>query len=115
MPGDSQIHKIQLKIEDFIPGTTNYKRWIQRLEGAFTISGITGEERVPFLLHYLGSAAYEIMCNNYDITKNVYTEKYEDLTKKAEALFEPIVLEIAENFKFNCRRRRYTGLRNSVK
>ena len=95
---------LQLKIDSFTPGVTQFNRWFQRLEGAFTISAIKDEARVPYFLHYLGSKAFDILSDNYEAGKDLYKENYAALTKKAKDLFEPVVLEIAENFKFNHRK-----------
>ena len=98
--------KLQLKIDSFSPNVTQFSRWFSRLEGAFLISEIEGEARVPYFLHYLGEKGFDILSDNYELAteKTLYTEKYEALVKKAKELFEPVVLEIAENFKFNHRR-----------
>jgi len=39
-------------MENFNPEVTTWRRWLQWLQGAFTIFRITGNAQVPYLLHY---------------------------------------------------------------
>lgn len=53
-------------IENFNPEVTTWRSWLQRLQGAFTIFRITGNARVPYLLHYVGPSAFDILCDRLD-------------------------------------------------
>lgn len=92
-----------LHIDKFDPTQFKWKRWLQQLEGAFVISKIEGEARLPYLLHFIGTKNFSTLCDYMD-DADLYTQKYTDVTDKLKDLFEPEVIEIAENFKFNSRK-----------
>ncbi|XP_023246922.1 uncharacterized protein LOC106642194 [Copidosoma floridanum] len=93
----------QLQIQPFTPGVSTWSRWVQRLEGAFSIMKIQETEKVPNILHYIGEAAYNKLCDTYG-SDDPYTKTYVEIKNKLKELYEPVALEIAEVFKFNCRR-----------
>lgn len=90
-------------IEAFDPATTTWKRWVQRLQGAFLIFGIEQEARVPFLLHYVGPTAFDVLCDRLD-PDDPFSQSYEALVQKLEEFYEPTPLEIAENYRFHQRK-----------
>lgn len=90
-------------IENFNPEVTTWRRWLQRLQGAFTIFGITGNARVPYLLHYVGPSAFDVLCDRLD-PDDPFAQSFEVLSDKLEEFYDPAPLEIAENFKFHQRR-----------
>lgn len=92
-----------LTIEAFDAGVTTWRRWLQRLQGAFIIFKIQGEDRVPYLLHYVGAAAFDILCDRLD-PDDPFRQNFERLTSILEEYYEPPPLEIAENFRFHQRR-----------
>ena len=63
----------------------------------------TGEDRVRYLLQYLGSQNYAKFYDLNDDIK-VYELKYDTLKGKLEDLYEVKVVEIAECYKFQCRK-----------
>ncbi|KAG5875968.1 hypothetical protein JTB14_017145 [Gonioctena quinquepunctata] len=50
-------------IESFDPRTMEYRKWFQRLERAFTVFEVWEEVRVSYLLRYIGSKSFEILCD----------------------------------------------------
>lgn len=90
-------------IEVFDQETMSWKRWLQRLKGAFSIFNISGNARVPYLLHYVGATAFGILCDRLD-PEDPFSQSFEQLTKKLEEYYDPLSLEIAENFKFHPRK-----------
>lgn len=60
---------------------------------------ITGNIRVPYLLHYVGPR-FKILCDRLDPAEP-FSQPYETLTAKLEEFYDPAPLEIAENFKFH--------------
>lgn len=91
-------------VETFDPDTMLWKRWHQQCEGAFLIMNITKDkEKVPYLLHYLGQKVFAKLCDYMD-DEDVYKKDYSVLVKKLKELYEPKVIEIAECFKFQCRK-----------
>lgn len=57
----------------------------------------------PYLLHYVGPSAFDILCDRLD-PADPFVQEYETLTAKLEEFYDPAPLEIAENFKFHQRR-----------
>ncbi|CAG9817611.1 unnamed protein product [Phaedon cochleariae] len=76
-----------------------FRRWLQRLEGAFTVFKVTEDLRVPYLLHYIGSKSFEIICDKVS-PEDPYQKSFNELIEKMEQFYSPKPLEIAENFRF---------------
>lgn len=95
----------QVHIQAFTPSTSIWDRWIQRLQGAFTIMRIQDKDKVPHLLHYVGEEAFNNLCDHFG-ADDPYTKAYDVLVNKLKELYAPASLEIAENFKFNCRKQK---------
>ena len=90
-------------IEAFDPASTTWKRWEQRLQGAFLIFGIKDNARVPYLLHYVGPSAFDVLCDRLDPV-DPFSQSYDVLLQKLQEFYEPSPLEIAENYKFHQRK-----------
>lgn len=100
--GDGNDGRLQnvLQVEKFEPTTQSWKRWRQRLEGAFYLFKITDEkEKTAYLLHYIGVKPFEILCDRLE-PENPYTKSYAELCGKIEEFYVPEPLEIAEIFTF---------------
>lgn len=92
-----------LTIKAFDAEKTTCRRWLQRLQGAFMIFKIRGNDRVPYLLHYVGAAAFDILCDRLD-SEDPFCQTFERLTSTLEDFYDPPPLEIAENFRFHQQR-----------
>lgn len=92
-----------LTIEPFDAGNTTWRRWLQRLQGAFMIFKIQDEERVSYLLHYVEPAAFDILCDRLD-PGDPFRQIFESLTSILEEYNDSPPLEIAENFRFHQQR-----------
>lgn len=90
-------------IEAFDPSTTTWKRWVQRLQGAFLIFGIKDDARVPYLLHYVGASAFDVLCDRLD-PADPFVQPYDTLVLKLEEFYASTPLEIAENYRFHQRK-----------
>ena len=77
-----------IQLEKFEKKTMSFKRWYQQLEGAFLIMGTKETDKVPILLHYIGTNSYSKLCDYMDDV-NLYTQKFKALKKKLFELFEP--------------------------
>ncbi|KAK9730808.1 hypothetical protein QE152_g14168 [Popillia japonica] len=64
--------------------TTQWGRWIDRLEDAFEIFNITEERRVFYLLHYMGNEAYNIVCDELAPVQP-RTKSYDELIEKIQS------------------------------
>ncbi|XP_029163050.1 uncharacterized protein K02A2.6-like [Nylanderia fulva] len=92
-----------LAIEAFDSANTTWKRWLQRLQGAFMIFGIKDQARVPYLLHYVGPTAFDMLSDRLDPV-DPFTGRYDDLVRCLQEYYAPAPLEIAENFTFHQRK-----------
>jgi len=92
-----------LAIEAFDPANTTWRRWLQRLQGAFLIFGIKEQARVPYLLHYVGPTAFDMLSDRLDPV-DPFTGQYDDLVQILQEYYAPAPLEIAENFTFHQRK-----------
>lgn len=104
-PGSSLVPPsfTKVQIENFDPSTQTWKLWLQRLEGSFKIFKIAdGEEKVAYLLHYIGVEAFGILGDHLD-PDDPYSKSFEELCKKLEEFYAPEPLEIAEIFTFRKR------------
>lgn len=90
-------------IEAFDPSVTTWRRWLQRLQGAFLIFGIKDDARVLYILHYVGASAFDVLCDRLD-PADPFTQQYEVLVQNLEEFYAPEPLEIAENYRFHQRK-----------
>jgi len=92
-----------MQIENFDPTTQTWKRWLQRLEGSFKVFKITAEEeKVAYLLHYIGVEAFGILCDRLD-PDDPYEKTFGELCRKLEEFYAPEPLEIAEIYTYRKR------------
>ncbi|XP_046142815.1 uncharacterized protein K02A2.6-like [Osmia bicornis bicornis] len=91
-------------IEPFEP-SMNWERWVRRLEGVFKLFKVEDDNKVPYLLHYIGASAFDVISNKC-APDDPYTCTYRDLVEKLRQFYAPAPLEIAENFRFHQRRQK---------
>ncbi|XP_011883709.1 PREDICTED: uncharacterized protein LOC105570867 [Vollenhovia emeryi] len=90
-------------IEPFDTALGLFSRWLMRLEGAFKIFSITEEARVPYLLHYVGAVAFNILSDRLS-PQNPQDTGYDELTRILKEFYDPVTLEIAEVYKLHQRK-----------
>ncbi|KMQ93024.1 hypothetical protein RF55_6914 [Lasius niger] len=90
-------------IEFFDPEITTLQRWLQRLEGAFAICGINGTAKTAYLIHYMGAAAFDTVCDRLS-EEDPFQATFEAIKAILYDIYQPEPLEIAENFKFHQRK-----------
>ncbi|XP_031353843.1 uncharacterized protein LOC116178478 [Photinus pyralis] len=87
--------------------TKNFDRWLMRLESAFSVFGVPRNKQAPYLLHYMGPDAYDVLCDK--LSPEVPVQKtYEELVNYMKTHYNPEPLEIAEIFRF-LQRRQHEG------
>ena len=89
-------------IEPFDEAKNNWCRWLKRLEGAFKIFKIQGDEKLQYLLHYMGPDAYDILCDKTSPAEPD-SKTYKEIIEIMKSHWSPEPLEIAENFRFRKR------------
>ncbi|KAG5877587.1 hypothetical protein JTB14_027189 [Gonioctena quinquepunctata] len=80
--------RTSFNMEPFYPSTMDFRRWLQRLEGAFTVFKVTEELRVPHSLHYIGSKSFEILCDEVS-PEEPYKKTFIEFTEKMEQYSTP--------------------------
>ncbi|XP_055614238.1 uncharacterized protein K02A2.6-like [Uranotaenia lowii] len=88
--------------EPFNAATSNFDRWVERLQISFRIFKVQQEDRRDYLLHYMGSATYDVLCNKLK-TEATHTKTYEEIVDILMEHYSPQPLEIMECFKFQSR------------
>ncbi|XP_061510325.1 uncharacterized protein LOC133392798 [Anopheles gambiae] len=85
--------------EPFDPTNCKFQRWLERLQIAFKIHRVSEEDKRDYLLHYMGGATYDVLCNKL---KNAepQTKTFQEIVSILQEHFNPNPLEILENFKF---------------
>jgi len=104
-PGPLNLANTQsvIQIENFDPAKQTWKRWLQRLQGSFKVFKITvDEEKVVYLLHYIGVEAFGVLCDRLD-PEDPYAKSFEELCNKLGEFYAPEPLEIAEIYTFRKR------------
>ncbi|XP_029164216.1 uncharacterized protein LOC114935532 [Nylanderia fulva] len=97
------VSRDTINVDFFDPKQQTFRRWLQRLEGAFRVFKIQGEqEKVAYLLHFLGVEAFGILCDRLD-PQDPYLLPYDNLLNKLKEYYAPEPLEIAEIFVFRKR------------
>ncbi|XP_046145704.1 uncharacterized protein K02A2.6-like [Osmia bicornis bicornis] len=90
-------------IDTFDPAVTNWKRWLQRFEGAVTVFKVPDDQKVAYLLHFIGPVAFDMICDKLS-PADPYKQTYANITAKLEDFYAPTPLEIAENYRFHLRK-----------
>ncbi|XP_076397932.1 uncharacterized protein LOC143266214 [Megachile rotundata] len=85
-------------IEPFDPADMPWTRWLQRLEGAFRIFKIQEEDKVPYMLHYLGAKTFNVLADRL-APADPYELTYREIKEKLKEFYEPKPLVVAENYK----------------
>jgi hypothetical protein len=75
--------------------------WLERLENAFKIFGISEEaDKIALILHCIGQDAYHTLSNKV-LPDKLSGKKYEDIKTAMKEINEPDTLEVVECFKFH--------------
>ncbi|XP_072389574.1 uncharacterized protein [Diabrotica undecimpunctata] len=99
----TQVSTFQFSVESFNQSATKWSRWVKRLEGAYKVFKIPDEMRLPYLLHYMGSEAYDTLGDK--LAPEVPEDKsYDDIVNLMDNFYNPAPLEIAEIFRFQSKR-----------
>jgi len=92
-----------IQIDNFDPAKQTWKRWLQRLQGSFKVFKITtDEEKVVYLLHYIGVEAFGVLCDRLDPV-DPYAKSFGELCNNLGEFYAPEPLEIAEIYTFRKR------------
>ncbi|XP_055908516.1 uncharacterized protein K02A2.6-like [Eupeodes corollae] len=80
-----------------------WSRWVDRFETAIGLFDHPIEKKVKLLLHYMGSEAYNVLCDKVSPDKPS-TKSYDDIIKTLSEFFDPTPNEILENYRFHLRK-----------
>ncbi|XP_071580835.1 uncharacterized protein [Temnothorax nylanderi] len=104
--GDAAVRKsipTTLEIERFDPTKGPWTPWLLQFEGAMKIFNIENKARVPYLLHYVGSAPFAVLYNRLS-PDNPYEARYDVIKKTLQEFYEPKPQPVAENYKLMTRK-----------
>lgn len=93
------------RIDIFDPATTEWKRWLQRFAAAIKIFKVPEDQKVLYLLHFIGSTAFDVICNRL-APADLYTATFDTISTSLGEFYAPEPLEIAENFRFYQRKQK---------
>ncbi|XP_055589292.1 uncharacterized protein K02A2.6-like [Uranotaenia lowii] len=94
---------VTFSFEPFNPAAGKFDRWLDRLQISFRIYKVANVNKRDYLLHYMGGAAYEILCNKL-MDEPPLEKSYDQIVTILKNHFTPAPLEILENFKFQSRK-----------
>lgn len=78
-------------------------RWVKRLESAFVVFNVPDNLHKHYLLHYMGTECYDILCNQVAPSEPQDLD-YKVIVEKLRDYYDPTPLEIAENYRFHQRK-----------
>ncbi|XP_058456690.1 uncharacterized protein LOC131434057 [Malaya genurostris] len=107
-PGDGPaagvtVVPVTFSFEPFNAATSKFDRWVERLQVSFRIYHVQDADKRDYLLHHMGGATYDVLCNKL---KNAEpdTKSFDEIVALLKDHFHPDPLEILENFKFSSRK-----------
>nr|XP_029714096.1 uncharacterized protein LOC115258178 [Aedes albopictus] len=75
---------------------------VKRLEGAFRMFDVPDNRKKDYLLHYMGTSTYDLLCDHITPAEPEH-KTYQELVDTMGAFFDPEPLEIVEVWKFRSR------------
>ncbi|XP_055910903.1 uncharacterized protein K02A2.6-like [Eupeodes corollae] len=99
----AQAFQAAFCVETFDKNKTKWSRWVSRLEGAFGLFHVLEAQKRDFLLHFMGSETYDILCDKLSPAQP-NDKTFKDIVELLEQHFNPDPLEIVENYKFHLRK-----------
>ncbi|XP_062713761.1 uncharacterized protein K02A2.6-like [Aedes albopictus] len=101
--GGVAVVPVTFTFEPFNAATSKFDRWLERLQVSFRIYHVPDADKRDYLLHYMGGATYDVLCNKLKNEKPE-TKTFDELVALLKDHFSPVPLEILENFKFASRK-----------
>ena len=96
---------LKFTLENFDKRNAHFSRWIDRLNCQFKLNKTQDTNRLYTLYSIMGQETYEILCDKLEPIKPAdSTLTYEDIVQILKEHFNPIPLEIVENYKFHLRK-----------
>lgn len=105
IPAAAAVTPAAFSFEPFNAATAKFDRWLERLDVSFRIFKVGLADKRDYLLYYMGSATYDVLCNKLK-NELPHTKTYDEIVDVLKKHFSPAPLEILENFKFNCRKQK---------
>lgn len=95
------------KIAEFNITTDNWRLYVERLEQYFIVNKISSDLKVPTLITVMGADSYELLVNLCTPAKP-NTKTFDEITAIMSRHLQPTPNELAERYKFRCRKQRQT-------
>lgn len=90
-------------MDAFDEKTMKWSRWVKRFETALTIFEVQPAKKTQYLLHYMGTVAYDRLCDKA-LPQTPEQLTYKDITDILEKHYNPAPNEILLNFRFHSRK-----------
>lgn len=103
--GGAAAIQTNFTIDKFDRNVTAWSRWVQRLEGAFSVFNVADEKKIHFILHFMGQESFDLVCDKIAPT-SPYEKTYKDITDLLKEHYDPAPLEIMENYRFHLRKQK---------
>lgn len=88
------------QFEAFDRTKTTWSRWVERFQLALEIFGADRARRKKYVLHFMGSETYNVLCDRiYPKTPNQLL--YKEVVDTLQEYFDPVPNEILENYRFH--------------
>lgn len=88
------------QIEPFDRTKTTWSRWVERFQLALDIFGADKRKRKKYILHFMGSETYNVLCDRiYPKTPNELN--FVEVGETLKEYFDPVPNEILENYRFH--------------
>ncbi|KAL7739922.1 hypothetical protein ACLKA6_003398 [Drosophila palustris] len=97
---NSTITTTFFNFDAFDPHVTTFGRWVKRLETAMDIYGCDQAKKPKILLHYLGAATYNVLCDKL-APRTPEQLDFKEISDLLSEHFDPKPNEILENYRFN--------------
>lgn len=94
--------------EMFDKAKMTWVRWITRFKGSYQIISPREDKKKSLLLHYIGMETYDLLCDK--LAPTTPEEKtYDQIISIHKQIFDPLPLEIVENYRFHLRKQADDG------
>lgn len=91
------------RFEQYDREKIQWSRWRKQLESAFAINNTPADKKIHHLLHHMGFATYNILCDKLSPAEPE-SKTYEQVCEVLAEVFDPKPLEIVESYRFHLSR-----------
>ena len=101
----AKMAKANFNVEAFSQTNTTWARWVKRFETALELYECDVQLKRQYLLHYMGAATYNVLCDKL-LPKAPEEKTYDEIVTILTEHFDPKPNEILENYRFHLRKQK---------